>query len=197
MGGVMAMRKGECHISPIHLMDEETGEYNISYIKRYLGNEKMALIKFVKRSQGLMIPKGNPKGIQGIDDLAREDIQFINRQRGAGTRILLDYYLKEKEIEASRIKGYDREMTTHMAVAAAVANGTADCGLGVYSAAKSMGLDFIPVAWEDYDLLIHQKDLENQEIVQLIKTMKNIEFLKIIEGLGGYDTKNIGEINII
>lgn len=194
MGGIMAMKKGECHLAPIHLMDEETGEYNVSYVKRYLNNEKMALIKFVKRSQGLMIQKGNPKGIKGILDLAREDIQFINRQRGAGTRILLDYYLKKTKIEASTVNGYDREMTTHMAVAAAVASGTADCGLGVYSAAKSMGLDFISIDWEDYDLLVPQKELNKEEIIKLIETMKDGRFLKLIEDLGGYDIKNIGEI---
>ncbi|SNT21161.1 molybdopterin molybdochelatase [Anaerovirgula multivorans] len=194
MGGIMAMKKGECHLAPIHLMDEETGVYNISYVKRYLKDEKMALIKFVKRSQGFMIQKGNPKGIKGILDLARKDIQFINRQRGAGTRILLDYYLKKTEVEVSTVNGYDREMTTHMAVAAAVASGTADCGLGVYSAAKSMGLDFIPVDWEDYDLLIPQKELNKEEVKKLIETMKDGKFLKLIEDLGGYDTKNIGEI---
>lgn len=194
MGGIMAMKKGECHIAPIHLMDEENGKYNESYVKKYLKDEKMALVKFVKRSQGLMLQKGNPKGIKGIADLARDDIQFVNRQRGAGTRILLDYYLDKLGIEASNVRGYDREMTTHMSVAAAVTSGTADCGLGVYSAAKTMGLEFIPIDWEDYDLLIRQKDLNKEEILKLIATMKDPEFLKLIEGLGGYDVKNIGEI---
>lgn len=194
MGGIMAMKKGECHLAPIHLMDEDTGEYNISYIKRYIKNEEMALIKFVKRSQGLMIQEGNPKNIKGIEDLSREDIQFVNRQRGAGTRILLDYYLRTNNIQEFQVKGYDREMTTHMAVAASVSSGTADCGLGIYSAAKSMGLDFIPIAWEDYDLLIRKNDLDNAEIVKLIEVIKSIQFLNMIEELGGYDVKNTGEI---
>ncbi|SET69034.1 molybdopterin molybdochelatase [Natronincola peptidivorans] len=194
MGGLMAMKKRECHVAPIHLMDEITGEYNISYVKRYIKDEKMALIKLIKRSQGLMVPKGNPLNISGIRDLTKEDIQFVNRQRGAGTRILLDYYLKELEIEASAVNGYEREMTTHMAVAAAVAGGTADCGLGIYSAAKSMDLDFVPIAWEDYDLLIAKKDLNNKEITALIDVMKSNEFTKLVEALGGYDTSNAGEI---
>ncbi|SDK21100.1 molybdopterin biosynthesis protein [Natronincola ferrireducens] len=197
MGGIMAMKKKECHIAPIHLMDEVTGEYNVSYVKRYLKDEKMTLIKFAKRSQGFMIAKGNPKNIEGIQDLIRDDLQFVNRQRGAGTRILLDYSLKGAGIEASQVNGYDREMTTHMAVAAAVASGTADWGLGVYSAAKSMGLDFIQIGWEDYDLLIRQEDLIKEEIIKLIETMKSNSFIKLVEGLGGYDMKNVGEVLFI
>ncbi|AOY76631.1 molybdopterin biosynthesis protein [Clostridium formicaceticum] len=194
MGGIMSMKKGEGHIAPIHLLEESTGEYNVAYVDRYLKGEDMALLKFVKRSQGLMVQKGNPKNIQGIEDLTRKEVQFVNRQRGAGTRILLDYYLKKKDIEASNVNGYDREMTTHMAVAAAVASGSADCGLGVYSAARSMGVDFIPIDWEDYDLLIPQKELNNKEIIKLIEVMKSEDFLTLIEELGGYDTKNIGEV---
>ncbi|KAB3529048.1 molybdopterin biosynthesis protein [Alkaliphilus serpentinus] len=197
LGGIMAMRKGECHIAPIHLMDTTSGEYNTSYVKQYIKGEKMALMKFVGRSQGLMIKGGNPKGIKGIEDLKRQDVLFVNRQRGAGTRILLDYYLQREKIKAEEIQGYEREMTTHMAVAAAIAGGTADCGMGVYSAAKTMGLDFIPIAWEDYDLLLPQALLKDEKIEDLIAAMKNHEFIHSIEALGGYNTENIGKIILI
>lgn len=194
LGGIMATKKGECHIAPIHLMDEETGDYNKSYIKKYLNSEDYAIIKFVKRSQGLMVKRGNPLNIQSIKDLTRADVQFVNRQRGAGTRILLDYYLEKNELDPSDIKGYDREFNTHMAVAAAVTGKSADCGMGVLSAANAMGLDFIPIAWEDYDLCISKEMLEDEKIVSLIKVMKSEGFIRKIKELKGYNTDNIGDI---
>ncbi|WP_034327642.1 molybdopterin biosynthesis protein [Alkaliphilus transvaalensis] len=197
LGGIMAMKKQECHIAPIHLLDTNSGEYNLSYVRQYLKGQSMALIKFVGRSQGLMVKRGNPKGIKGIEDLGREDLQFVNRQRGAGTRILLDYYLEKLQIDTSKVQGYQREMTTHMAVAAAIAGGTADCGMGISSAAFTMGLDFIPIAWEDYDLLISQDLLDDERILQLIEVMKSKDFIEYINGLGGYKTDGIGEIKLI
>ena len=194
LGGIMAMKKNECHIAPIHLMDEETGEYNKSYIKKYLNNEEYAIIKFVKRSQGLMVKKGNPLGIQSVKDLTRSEVQFVNRQRGAGTRILLDYCLGKYDISSSDIAGYEREFSTHMAVAAAVAGQSADCGMGVLSAAKSMGLDFIPIAWEDYDLCISKEMLKDKKIASLINVMKSEEFINKIQKLDGYSTENIGDV---
>ncbi|MBM7614873.1 molybdopterin biosynthesis protein [Alkaliphilus hydrothermalis] len=197
LGGIMAMKKKECHLAPIHLMDTKTGEYNISYVRQYSKGESMALIKFVGRSQGLMVKKGNPKKIKGIADLAREEIHFVNRQRGAGTRILLDYYLNDLGIEPDAVQGYEREMTTHMAVAVAVSGGTADCGLGVYSAATTMGLDFIPIAWEDYDLLIPQAFLEDSRVLQLLEVMKSDAFVNHVNRLGGYNTESIGKVVLI
>lgn len=197
LGGIMAMRKGECHIAPIHLMDIATGEYNTTYVKQYIKNEEMALIKFVRRSQGLMIKRGNPKGINGIYDLTRKDVVFANRQRGAGTRILLDYCLQKEGIKSGDIQGYDREMTTHMAVAAAIAGGAADCGMGVYSAAETMGLEFIPIAWEDYDLLVPQALLIDRKLEELIKAITDNRFINTIEALGGYNTENIGEVILL
>ena len=144
----MALKRGEAHMAPIHLLDETTGEYNISYVKRMF-SEPMALIKGVNRIQGIMVKKGNPLDINEIKDLAREGVRYVNRQRGAGTRVLLDYKLKEQGISADDIYGYDREMATHMAVAAAVASESADAGMGVLSAANAMGLDFMEVAYEE------------------------------------------------
>ncbi|SHK19146.1 molybdopterin biosynthesis protein [Tepidibacter formicigenes] len=197
MGGIMAMRRGECHISPIHLLDENTGEYNISYIKKYFKGRKMSLIKGVKRLQGFMIQKGNPKNINDFKDLIREDVSFVNRQRGAGTRILLDYNINKLDIETSDIKGYEREMTTHMAVAVSVKSNSCDTGLGIMSAAKAMDLDFIPVGYECYDFLVPFEYMEDEKIINFINVIKSEEFKNRINNLGGYEVENTGEVIIV
>ncbi|MCK9216923.1 MAG: molybdopterin biosynthesis protein [Firmicutes bacterium] len=194
MGGIMALKRGEAHMAPIHLLDEETGEYNISYIKKYLSNKEMALIKGVKRVQGMMIKKGNPENITDIKDLVRDDIVFVNRQKGAGTRILTDYLLKNQGIDAENIQGYEREMTTHMAVAAAVASGSADIGIGVYSAAKAMDLDFIPIGDEDYDFAIPIEFLHDNMIQLFLEVIKSEDFKNELEKMGGYSADNTGDI---
>lgn len=187
MGGIMALQRGEAHIAPIHLLDEETGEYNTSYISRYLGNKEVVLVKGVKRCQGFMTVKGNPKGILSVKDLLRDDVVFVNRQKGSGTRILTDYLIKKADIDSSFIKGYDRDMTTHMAVAAAVSSGTADVGVGVYSAAKTMDLDFIPIGYEEYDFAI-PKEYYNTEMIQaFLEVLASPEFKEILKELGGYE----------
>ena len=194
MGGIMATRRGECHIAPIHLLDEETGEYNISYVNKYFPNEKMAIIKGVKRQQGFIVEKGNPKNINNFNDLTREDVIYINRQRGAGTRILLDYHLKVDNINSEDINGYSREMNTHMAVATGVKTGTATTGLGIYSAAKALDLDFIDIVSEDYDFLVRYHMLEEPMIQEFINALKSKEFQDGVRELGGYDFVNTGEI---
>lgn len=191
MGGLMALKRGETHIAPIHLLDESTGEYNISYLKR-LFNEPMSLIKGVKRIQGLMVKKGNPLGIEKLSDL--KNIRFVNRQRGAGTRVLLDYLLKKEGIAHEEINGYDFEASTHMAVAAMVNSPNADAGMGVYSAAKSMDLDFIEISEEEYDFAIPTKYLELSFVKEFIQTLKNQEFSDRIRELGGYRTDDIGQV---
>ncbi len=194
MGGIMALRRDEAHIAPIHLLDENSGKYNIAYIKKHLSDRKIALIKGVKRTQGMIIKKGNPKSIQTIEDLLQRGIVFVNRQKGAGTRILTDYLLKKAGIKAEEIKGYEREMTTHMAVAAAVASGSADVGMGVYSAAKAMELDFIPIGEEDYDFAIPVEFLEENMIQLFLDVITSAEFKNELRKMGGYETINIGEI---
>lgn len=186
MGGIMALKRGEAHIAPIHLLDEETGEYNKSYIAKYLGKDKVALVKGVKREQGFMVAKGNPKQIYSVEDLRRSDITFVNRQKGSGTRILTDYLLKKSGIDGSEIRGYERDMTTHMAVAAAVDSGSADVGVGVASAAKTMGLDFISIGFEEYDFAIPEKYLETDGIKSFLEVLKSPEFERILKELGGY-----------
>jgi putative molybdopterin biosynthesis protein len=187
MGGILALSRGEAHIAPIHLLDEETGEYNTSYIQKYLGNRKIALVKGVKRQQGFMVMKGNPKGIHTIEDLANNGVTFVNRQKGSGTRILTDYLLKKAGIDSGKIRGYDRDMTTHMAVAAAVSAGTADVGVGVFSAAKAMDLDFIPIGFEEYDFAIPEQFMETGMIHRFLEVLGSVEFKKILEELGGYE----------
>jgi len=194
MGGIMALRRGEAHMAPIHLLDEHTGKYNICFIKRYLPSVEMALIKGVKRIQGFIVPKGNPRNIQAFDDLGGGNLQFVNRQRGSGTRILVDYLLKEKNIDNEKINGYEREMATHMAVAAAVSSGTADVGVGVLSAAKAMELDFVPIGEESYDFAIPVKYLGEEMIKICIETLQSNEFKEKLEELGGYRLENTGEV---
>lgn len=193
MGGLMALRRGEAHMAPIHLLDEATGEYNVSYVKRMF-KEPMALIKGVDRVQGIMVKKGNPLRINSIADLADGKVSYVNRQRGAGTRVLFDYKLKEAGIDPETIKGYDREMATHMAVAAAVASDSADAGMGVLSAAQAMGLDFIPVGVEEYDFAIPQKFLDVPAVKAFSEILKSEEFQKRLEELGGYDVRHAGEV---
>lgn len=197
MGGILSMRKGECHISPIHLLDEDTGEYNLSYINKYFQGRKMALIKGVKRHQGFIVEKGNPEIINSFKDLIKSGVTFANRQRGAGTRLLLDYYLKLNHIEPNKIIGYNRELNTHMAVATAVKTGSATTGLGVYSAAKAMNLDFIDIAFEDYDFLIDYEMLEDKRMKNFINILKSAEFQDRVNALGGYKFEGTGDIIIL
>lgn len=197
MGGIMALKNGETHIAPIHLLDMESGEYNISYIKKYLTGKKMALIKGVNRIQGLLVKKGNPLNILGFNDLSREGIRFVNRQRGSGTRLLLDYNLKKLKINNEDIIGYDREEFTHLGVAAAVSSGDADAGLGVYSAASAMGLDFIPLGNEEYDFAVPEEYLETEMVRSFVDTIKSSDFSRELDRLGGYGYSNIGDIIIL
>ncbi|MDR7434978.1 MAG: molybdopterin biosynthesis protein [Armatimonadota bacterium] len=194
LGGLMAIRRGEAHMSGIHLLDEETGEYNVPYVRRFLADEDVVLVTLAHRDQGLMVRPGNPKGIRGIEDLTREDVTFVNRQRGAGTRILLDFHLKQLGIDPTRIRGYEREEYTHMSVAVAVASGAADAGLGIYAAARALGLDFIPVAKERYDLVIPREYLKTPLVRQALEVLSSPEFRAEVEKLGGYDTTETGQM---
>lgn len=190
MGGLMALRRGEAHIAPVHLLDEATGEYNVSYVRK-LFREPMAIIKGVHRIQGIMVKKGNPLGITCIDDLVK--VRYVNRQRGAGTRVLFDYKLKQAGISPADINGYDREMATHMAVAAAVAGDGADAGMGVLSAARAMDLDFIEVGPEEYDFVIPEDFLGLPHIRAFIDILQSGAFRDRLEQLGGYSCEGAGE----
>ena len=192
IGGLMAIKRGICHMAGSHLLDSEDGSYNVSYIKRFLPDIKVKIVNLVFRDQGLIIAKGNPKNICGIEDLARKDIKFINRQSGAGTRILLDYQLSRLNIKPETIQGYKHEEFTHMSVAVAVLNTTADAGLGIYAAAKALNLEFIPVVTEQYDLIIPEKYFEKENIKILMDTISSKSFQSRVKALGGYHTEKTG-----
>jgi putative molybdopterin biosynthesis protein len=194
LGGLIALQRGEAHIAGSHLMDEQTGEYNVSYIERYLPGIPVVLVNLVYRDQGLIIPKGNPKGLAGLDDLLRPDVQFVNRQRGAGTRVLLDYRLGQMGASSSQIQGYRREEYTHLAVAAAVAGGAADAGLGILAAARALNLDFVPLMKERYDLVIPRAVYESGLLDPLLTIIRGSEFRKQVEALGGYDASQMGAV---
>jgi putative molybdopterin biosynthesis protein len=194
LGGLIALKNGYCHTAGSHLLDTETGEYNISYIKRYLPDLRVKLINLVYRQQGLIVPRGNPKGIIGIEDLARDDISFINRQAGSGTRILLDYRLAKLNINPESIKGYDQDEFTHMSVAVNVLSGAADTGLGIYAAARALELDFVPIVTEEYDLVIPEEYFEDGRIQLMLEVIRSQPFKELVHRLGGYDTSKTGTV---
>lgn len=192
--GIMAIKRGECHIAPIHILDADTGVYNLPILNKYFNIDDVVLLKGIKREQGLMIRKDNDKNILSIDDLKRDDITFINRQKGSGTRILFDYLLSQRAIEPKLIKGYEFEVTTHMMVASSVFSNTVDCGLGVRSAAQIFDLDFIPIGYEDYDFLILKSALNSKQVKDFICVLKGDKFKEIVMSLGGYKIDHTGEI---
>lgn len=194
MGGLLAIEKGIAHFAGSHLLDTRTGDYNVSYIHRYVKNTPVALVTLVHRWQGLMIAGGNPKNIQRIADLTRPDLSFINRQAGSGTRILLDYELQKAGIDPASIAGYRSEEYTHMSVAMAVTSGRADVGLGILAAAKALDLDFIPVSRERYDLVIPVNLLRDERIELLLEIIRSPGFIEQVLALGGYEVAETGKV---
>lgn len=192
MGGLMALKQGSAHIAPTHLLDEATGEYNDAYIRRLFPGKEMVLVRGVRRIQGIMVKKGNPLNIQSVADLTR--CRYINRQRGAGTRVLLDYLLKKEGILPAQIDGYDMEAATHMAVATLVGSESADAGMGIQSAADAMGLDFIPIGEEEYDFAMEKSSLELPEVKAFLQILGSEEFRDAVRALGGYRCDDSGEI---
>jgi putative molybdopterin biosynthesis protein len=195
MGGLLALKRGEAHCAGTHLLDEETGEYNVSYLKKLLPDKPVILVNLVHRTQGFIVPKGNPKNIRGFEDLVREDVVFVNRQAGAGTRLLTDLYLKRLGIDPKSVKGYHHEEFTHMAVAAAVLSGAADTGLGVLSAAQALDLDFVPVAKERYDLAVLEEYYSDPMLQALLGIIREDRaFRDHIRDMGGYDVSEMGHV---
>lgn len=193
MGAIMAIKSRQAHIGGVHLLDE-AGGYNVSYLKTHFPQGGVALIEGVGRTQGLMTAPGNPKAIKGFEDISNTGISYVNRQRGSGTRILCDFLAKKHNIDANAVYGYNREEFTHTAVAALIATGSADMGLGIYSAAKMYDLDFIPVANEQYDFICRAEDLENEGVQAFIEVLKSEEFAERLEKLGGYTLNKPGTI---
>lgn len=194
MGGLAALREGRCHLAGSHLLDEKTGIYNQADIARRLAGIPVLLMRLVDREQGLILAPGNPLGLHSIDDLARPDVSFVNRQRGSGTRVLLDYELRKRGIAPARIAGYENEEYTHMNVAAAVLSGRASAGLGVKSAANALGLDFIPVGVEEYDLIIPARYQDDERMRALVGVIRSAAFKDAVFAMGGYGIEKTGEI---
>ncbi len=192
LGGLLALRKGNAHLAGSHLLDTESGEYNISYIDRYLPGVEVYLVNLVHREQGLLVAPGNPKCIKGLEDLSLGAVRFVNRQTGSGTRILLDWRLAQLGLDPTQINGYEREEYTHMSVAVDVLSGSADVGMGIHAAAKALGLDFIPVTTERYDLVIPAAHHNNPLVQGLLEVVATQEFKDQVMAMGGYDVCETG-----
>ncbi|MBT3223282.1 MAG: molybdopterin biosynthesis protein, partial [Proteobacteria bacterium] len=197
LGGLMAIRNGTCHLAGSHLLDAGDGSYNTSFIKRYLPEVPVRVVHLVQRNQGLIVATGNPKNIDGFEDLLREDITFVNRQAGSGTRVLLDHELEARSIDPAGIIGYDTVEFTHMAVAVAVLSGAAHVGLGIRAAARALGLDFIDVVFEHYELVIPESCFHDRSIQTLLEIVNSDEFKGRVRELGGYDTSLAGQTRTI
>lgn len=193
-GGLVALKRGEAHLAGSHLLDPETGVYNLSYLPRYLPGMPAVVVALVGREQGLMVLRGNPTGVRALEDLARKGVRFVNRQRGAGTRVLLDYHLSQLGVEPGQVEGYDQEEYTHLAVAAAVASGRADCGLGIAAAAQALQLDFLPLFQERYDLIIPEVHYNSPLLAPLLALLEEGSFRETVANLPGYDVKQMGQI---
>ncbi len=194
LAGLLTLQRGEAHLAGSHLLDPETGEYNLTYVRKYLPGTPVRIVTLAGREQGLIIEPGNPKSIKDLEDLIRPEIRFVNRQRGAGTRVLLDYHLNLKGIAPDGIIGYNQEEYTHLGVAAAVASGRADCGLGVVAAARALELDFIPLYQERYDLVV-PKSISNQDLVApIFDLLQDSSFRAAVSALPGYDVRSMGNL---
>jgi putative molybdopterin biosynthesis protein len=193
-GGLLALRRGEAHIAGSHLLDPVSGEYNLTAIHQYLPDVPVRVVALAGRQQGLLIQPGNPKKIYGLHDLIRPEVSFINRQRGAGTRVLLDYQLNIKGIAPENIRGYNQEEYTHLAVAAAVVSGRADCGLGIAAAAQALCLDFMPLFQERYDLVIPRKYAISDLLAPVFDVLNDADFKRAVADLPGYDITPMGTV---
>ncbi|MEQ8200980.1 MAG: molybdopterin biosynthesis protein [Syntrophomonadaceae bacterium] len=192
MGGIVSLSRGETHCAGIHLLDYESGDYNISYLKKYLNRPKVLLVNLVNRDQGLVVQKGNPLKITGMEDLVRPEVRYINRQKGAGTRLLLDYLLRKHDLDNSQINGYNREEYSHLAVAASIKNNAGDTGMAIYASARVLNLDFIPVETERYDLCILPDLLTDHQLNSLLSAINSDEFKQRMQALGGYHLEQTG-----
>ncbi len=197
MGAILALGRGEAQLGGVHLLDEQDGSYNVSYVERYIPNGGVALVECVRRAQGLIVAKGNPLGISSVRDLTQSGVRYVNRQKGAGTRVLLDYLLQQNGVNRADIAGYEREEMTHTAVAAQIAAGSADCGLGILAAARMYDLDFIPVCEETYDLLVSLLAMNNPQVRAFLRVLASESFLKRLDALGGYSYDKPGRIKKI
>ncbi len=192
-GGLIALEQGLAHVTGVHIFDPDTGRYNLPILPKFLPGKAVAVFHLFTRRQGLIVKRGNPLKISGVRDLSRPEVRFVNRQKGSGTRLLLDYELKRLGVSPETIHGYHREVETHLSVAMEILRGKADCGIGVGSVAKSLGLGFIPIREEAYDLVVLKENLELPQVRALLKVIRSGEFRGALEGVEGYGLKGSGE----
>ena len=194
MGGIMALRRGEAHLAGCHLLDTATGEYNRSFLKKYFPNGGVRRVRCVGRQQGLMVARGNPLNLSEFRDIAKPGVRYVNRQKGSGTRILTDYLCAQARLDTAAIYGYAREELTHTSVAAQIANGSADAGMGIYAAARLYDLEFLPVCVEQYDLLIAESAWQTPMVQKLLAALKSDAFRDKLLAMGGYTADAPGEL---
>jgi putative molybdopterin biosynthesis protein len=194
LGGIMALKKGETHLAGAHLLHPESGEYNLPYIREHLPGRALRVVTLVGRTQGLFLEKGNPKKIQGLEDLNRKGFSYVNRQRGSGTRLLLDFHLKQLDILPESVNGYDHEEYTHLAAAAVIASGRADCALGIEAASSALDLDFLPLFTERFDLLIPEEFVSGELLKPLFELLEDPHFRKAVAERPGYDVSEMGRV---
>jgi len=192
-GGLIALEQGLAHVAGVHLFDPETGEYNLPYFPKFLQGKEIVAFHLFAREQGLMVKRGNPLKVGGVEELARSEIRFVNRQKGSGTRLLFDYELKRRGIDPEEVRGYHHEVNTHLAVAMEILRGRADCGMGVDSVTRSLGLGFIPIREESYDLVVLKENMNLPQVKSLLKVIRSGEFREALEGVGGYGLEAAGE----
>jgi putative molybdopterin biosynthesis protein len=193
LDGLMALRQGAGQIAGCHLLDPPTGEYNLPYVRHFFPGQPMRVITLVRRQQGLIVAPGNPLGIQQIADLARDEVRFVNRNRGSGTRLWVDQQLNEKGISAQAVFGYQDAVRTHLEVAERIKQGQADVGVGLYAAAHKMELDFVPLFEERYDVVIPEEYYHSELLKPVLDYVNTAEFRRAVESLGGYNTAEAGK----
>ena len=190
-----ALKRGEVHIAGLHIVDSKSGESNLPYLNRHLKGYEVNIVTFARWEEGLIVRAGNPKSIRAVADLSRPDVQLINRETGAGARILLDERLSVAGIASHHVKGYDRVASSHFHVARLIAEGQADVGVGVRFAANYYGLDFIPLQEARYDLVVPKAYVSAHPAVQsFFDTIVTRQFRTEVEALGGYDTRETGTL---
>lgn len=194
LGGILAVKRGEAHLAGTHLLGEEDGVYNESFIEKNIPEGGVRLVECVGRTQGLMVAAGNPLGLADVTDLTKDGVRYVNRQKGSGTRVLLDYLCRKEGLDTAKIYGYGREEFTHTAVAAQIAAGSADAGMGIYSAAKLYGLDFLPICTEQYDLLIPDWAWKSEPVRRLLEILQSDAFRERLNALGGYTLDTPGRV---
>jgi molybdate-binding protein/DNA-binding transcriptional regulator YhcF (GntR family) len=196
LAGLVALANDECDLAGCHLLDPESGDFNLPVVRRVLPGQAVALVTLARREQGFIVAPGNPRQIRDVGDLGRSEVRFVNRQRGAGTRVLLDLLLAERGITPAQVNGYGHEAPTHLAVTSAISSGSADVGLGIGAAAHALGLDFVPLANERYELALYTATAERPAVRQILRTLRSPSFKAAVRALTGYDTSETGRVRV-